>query len=121
MILLVCGGRDYGDYGAVDTALKRYINPFDPASIVIQGGAPGADALAKRWCAKNSIHCAQVDALWAQKGRSAGPRRNRAMLLLQPELVIAFPGHTGTENMIQQATDAGVTVLRYSPPTTGGE
>lgn len=114
MIILVCGGRTYSDVRTVDSVLSRGINPGDPLTVVIQGGAPGADRLAKEWCHRNRVHCAQVDALWDAFKHSAGPRRNTVMLVLQPEIVIAFPGGKGTANMVAQARERGVRVLEVA-------
>jgi predicted Rossmann-fold nucleotide-binding protein len=38
--------------------------------------------------------------------------RNARMLTYKPDLVIAFPGGRGTEDMISQARTAGVTVTK---------
>ena len=43
-------------------------------------------------------------AQWTKYGKSAGPIRNAEMLRFgKPQLVVAFPGGDGTENMIGQA------------------
>lgn len=105
MILLVCGGRNYVDYASVCT----HLDAVPDVDMVIQGGARGADALAKRWARERGIHCAQVDAMW-DIGRGAGPARNYAMLLLRPDAVVAFPGGSGTEHMKRVARAAGVQV-----------
>ena len=105
MILLVCGGRNYRDYHALDSAIKGL--PQQP-SMIIQGGAPGADQLAKQWAKKNSIHCAEVPAMWNEFGNKAGPLRNKAMLLLKPDMCLAMPGGTGTDNMIKQCVGVGI-------------
>lgn len=110
MIILVCGGRDFSDYACVCAHLDR----CGDVDMVIQGGARGADALAKRWAKERRIHCAQVDAMWNRADGStdygAGPKRNRAMLLLKPDGVVAFPGGSGTRDMVEAARAAGVDV-----------
>lgn len=52
--------------------------------------------------------------LWEIHGqRLAGPMRNKQMLVEgKPELVIAFPGGTGTAHMCGIAEAAGVKVLK---------
>jgi hypothetical protein len=90
--------------------LPRYINPFDRKSIVITGGARGADHLAEKWCYTNGVHCAVVTPLWEHYSHGAGPLRNGAMLLLEPELVLAFPGGRGTADMIRQAREWGCAI-----------
>jgi predicted Rossmann-fold nucleotide-binding protein len=110
--LLVCGGRNYRDAARVATELRRYIAlPTNGKSIVITGGATGADELAKLWCYGNGVCVAEVPALWVWYGNVAGPVRNAAMLLLEPNVVLAFPGGKGTADMVRQARDAGVNVI----------
>lgn len=111
MKLLVCGGRNYTDLTRVSAELARYINPGDRNSIVITGGATGADQMAAIWCLKNCVHVAKVGALWDCHGKAGGPIRNTAMLALEPELVLAFPGGKGTEDMIRQARGAGIALM----------
>lgn len=109
VIILVCGGREYSDLDRVFSALDK-AHDKTPITLLIQGGADGADRLAKHWAARHRIHSAQVDALWNQLGKGAGMARNRAMLLLRPQAVIAFPGGTGTAGMIDMARKAGIPV-----------
>ena len=85
------------------------------AHVIIEGGAPGADRLAREWAERNGIHCATVKARWANYNAAAGPLRNAVMLSLGPDLVVAFPGGVGTENMVKQAEAAGVDVMRVPP------
>ncbi len=97
MRILVCGGR----YNADALTVARYLDPYrTQAPLVIQGGANGADYLAKQWAVRSGVHYAEVPALWDTHGRKAGPLRNQAMLALKPDVCIAFPGGRGTDNMI---------------------
>lgn len=112
--VLVCGGRDFADAVKLEQALDHINEQLGGGiTMVIQGGARGADALAKAWALKRGIHVAQVDALWAHNGRAAGPIRNAAMLTLRPQLVICFPGGSGTASMKAMAQRAGLPV--YEP------
>jgi predicted Rossmann-fold nucleotide-binding protein len=109
----VCGGRDYDDSTLVHKVLAMF-HDNGGVSLVIEGGAHGADALARQWAMSKKVHCATVPALWNSHGKAAGPLRNKAMLLLSPNQVIAFPGGRGTANMIELATQAGIPVLDVS-------
>lgn len=112
MRLLACGGRDFKDRVMVDRVLKTALaGLFRSEIIVIQGGSRGADEIVRQWCDDNSTHCATVPALWGTSGRAAGPKRNAAMLLLQPDLVVAFPGGSGTRDMIARAKAAGIRII----------
>ncbi|HEY9678699.1 MAG TPA: SLOG family protein [Drouetiella sp.] len=119
MIVLVCGGRDYGNpkYHPPDVVAAQVAKAFayfdvirDSIDIVIQGGATGADSVARSWAISRGIHSAEVKALWGIYQKSSGPIRNNAMLLLKPDLVIAFPGGPGTRDMVKKATARGIEV-----------
>lgn len=110
MRVLVCGGRDYLDrervYAELDAMLPKM-------GTLMCGGAPGADTLAWDWGWSRGFYCQRYMAEWKKHGRAAGPIRNARMLEEgKPDLVVAFPGGTGTEDMIRQAEAAGVTVRR---------
>ena len=107
--VLVTGGRGFRDKERLTTVLDL-LSRAHPNVFIIQGGAPGADALAAGWAFYRGFPAAQVDALWETHGRAAGPIRNGWMLDLQPDLVLAFPGGTGTADMVRQAKKAGVEV-----------
>lgn len=111
--VLVCGGREYTDRDAVFAALDL-VKAAVGEMTVIQGGATGADALAREWCARqSSIHMVNEPADWRTHGRAAGPIRNQRMLdEHKPDVVIAFAGGRGTADMVRRAEAAGVPVVR---------
>ncbi|HEX8912677.1 MAG TPA: DUF2493 domain-containing protein [Humisphaera sp.] len=109
--LIVCGGRRFADRAAVFVALD-HLHATRVVSMVIEGGADGADALARHWANVRGVPCETVKADWATFGKSAGPLRNRHMLGLGPHGVVAFPGGRGTADMCAQAERAGVRVWR---------
>lgn len=103
---LICGGRDFADYPAMDKALRALIlHPED--AIIIHGDARGADRLAAQWGRANgAMRVEAYPADWDKYGKGAGPIRNRAMLDRgDPDVVIAFPGGRGTANMVIQARE----------------
>lgn len=114
VIVLVCGGRHYGDYDRVRDALDllhRSRALGGPITQVVHGGAAGADSLAQRWAVDRKLPVQAYAADWARYGRGAGPRRNATMLQqAKPDLVVAFPGGAGTHDMVARARRAGVTV-----------
>jgi hypothetical protein len=122
--ILVCGGRDFKRWGVIAEALRAHMTPGDKNVLLIHGGCDGADKFAADWADCNGIHTARVDALWEwyrEKGnaKAAGPIRNGVMLALAPDLVIAFPGGTGTANMCKQAEGAGIRIVRITEAVTG--
>jgi hypothetical protein len=115
MKLIVCGGRKYGNYFAVRHVLDT-IHAKRPITLIIEGGAMGADRLARSWAIEHRIPYVTEEvtkADWDKYGRGAGPRRNGLMLKHKPDGVVAFPGNDGTADMMKQARQAGVTV--YEP------
>ena len=79
---------------------------------MVQGGARGADRLARECAEALGVYCAEVPAYWKSQGRSAGPRRNAAMLLLNPDVVYAYSlGGAGTADMVRRAEAAGIRVV----------
>lgn len=118
MKLLVCGGRDYADAVRLDAVLDKF-HAKHPVDVLIHGGAAGADILAHRWAERRGVHTAYVGALWQQYGKAAGPKRNATMLLLGPDVAIAFPGGKGTQNMVTLAEAAGVKVYRITGGSSG--
>lgn len=121
MKVLVCGGRDYNDWDTLCEVLNKYIakitdggvSPPTQDDLLIQGDAPGADRLAKRWAENWSMPVQTFKADWDYYGKRAGYLRNKRMLDEgKPDLVIAFPGGAGTAMMIKLAEEAGVKVVK---------
>jgi hypothetical protein len=111
---LICGGRDFLDYGMMDRALRNLIlHPED--AIVIHGAARGADTLAHRWAQCYGAQAIACPADWNAHPRAAGPIRNSSMLAdHKPDVVIAFPGGRGTADMVRKARAAGVIVIEVT-------
>lgn len=109
MRILVCGSRHFNDWEKMNEVMFQN---FYPGDILIHGDARGADRLSER-CKQPYTEVIRFPADWEKHGKAAGPIRNRQMLDEgKPDLVIAFlaPDSRGTQNMIDQATKAGVPV-----------
>ena len=143
MRILVCGGRDYARFpghSAPPEELARYkiekehinrvlydvCDEFNlwhepdqygntlPKCTIISGGAKGADDTAIDWAVVSWTGLEVYPADWKKHGRGAGHIRNQQMLDEgKPDIVLAFPGGRGTENMIARAKKAGVEVRTY--------
>lgn len=118
MRVLVCGGRYFSDRPYLFSALNSQ-HAYQPITLLIEGGAPGADSLARQWAEAASIRVAEYPADWRQYGKAAGPIRNQQMLNEgQPEKVIAFfdrpvEESRGTADMVRRAKQAGIPVVTY--------
>lgn len=105
--VLVCGGRNYKNWIRV----KQEIQKLAP-TLVIHGGATGADSLAESAAYHLDIETSVFPANWEKYGKKAGPIRNQTMIEIgRPHLVLAFPGGKGTADMIRRAKRAGINVI----------
>ena len=109
-VVLVCGGRDFNDWAMFNQAMSSL--PKKP-SLIVHGDAPGADTMAKLWAKSNGIYPVAIPELWNTYGKPAGNKRNMAMaLIMNPDYVVAFPGGTGTDDMVSVAEEMAITVWR---------
>lgn len=128
--VLVCGGRDFTDVALVfDVLTALHIN--QAISVIIEGGATGADQHARDWAKHRRVAVETYRPAWDDIHRpgavvryrkdgsaydaAAGPWRNATMLRDgHPDLVVAFPGDTGTADMVRQARRAGLEPLEIA-------
>jgi len=118
--VVVCGGRDFVPSDGDAVVLSVWLAARVPL-VLHHGDARGAD----RWAAGVAARVPGVTVIahpaqWAEHGRSAGPRRNAAMLTVAraaaaawgrlPEL-LAYPGGRGTDDMVDKARRAGIPVV----------
>ena len=106
MRVIVCGGRAYADKEAITAELSM----LPPGTVVVHGGAQGADAIAGEVAKALGLVVEAHPADWRRWGRGAGPRRNAEMLSLGADLVLAFPGGSGTADMVRKTRAAEVPV-----------
>src|ERR1700712_5336517 len=108
MRVLVCGGRNFADRESLFHELHTLAETHGWLTI-IEGGAKGADALARDWATGCYHGLVTVRAEWHRLGNRAGPIRNPRMLVSgKPDIVLAFPGGRGTADMVRQAHEVGV-------------
>lgn len=125
LVVLVCGGRDFADHKALSLALDT-LHGGRGVFAVVHGGARGADSLAGDWARRTrGVYEVPIKALWDDLGRSAGPFRNGAMIdICKIDLVMAFPGGSGTADMIARAEGCRIPVAqplkRAVAPTGSG-
>lgn len=112
--VLVCGGRNFNDMARVFGWLDA-VHAAAPITTLIQGGAAGADRLGLDWAKARGVPYLTFMADWKRYGRAAGPMRNAHMLTIgKPDLVVAFPGGSGTADMVRKAEAASVIVVKLA-------
>jgi hypothetical protein len=86
-VVFVTGDRHWSDHVALQEALQHHA----PGTWLVEGGAPGADHVAKVVGMALGFHPIEVCALWNRYGKKAGPIRNLEMLHLL--LILRKAGH----------------------------
>ena len=129
MKVIIAGGRDFSKHvlenGEPDSA-RNYrdtlqmhnamlqLMTYNLIDEVIQGCAEGADKCGEAWAKENMVairHFRITKAQWEKYGKSAGPRRNRAMAQVADCLVAFWDGKSrGTKNMIEEALKRGLEI-----------
>lgn len=107
MKVLVCGDRDWKDINLIMEAVENL-----GEVVIIHGNARGADRLAGAVARTLGLPEVIVPAQWPYYGKSAGPIRNRWMLDLEPDLVVAFHDcieeSKGTKDCVNEAKRRGI-------------
>ncbi len=128
MRVLVCGGRNYNDRDHIYNTLCDLHYKLGPFTAVIHGDATGADSEADGWAEMMKIPTVPMKAKWKDLDAPgavikhnrygaynalAGFDRNQRMIDEgKPDIVIAFPGGNGTDDMCERAKKAGVKIKK---------
>lgn len=110
-VLIVCGGRDFSNAAFENDCIEAAIREFNlrkSDTVIMSGGASGADSIALEWAHENEWNAMRVPAKWNALGKSAGMARNAEMLSLAGRMhstgdsivVLAMPGGVGTSGMV---------------------
>jgi hypothetical protein len=118
MKTIIAGSRSILDYCTVKRAI---ISSGYQISEVVCGMAKGVDTLGLRYANEHNIPVKEFPAEWDKYGRSAGFRRN-VQMAEYAEALLAICDHTnynanivsGTQHMINIATNKGLVVYVYS-------
>lgn len=97
----VVGSRIFADYNK----LAAYLDTIkDKITLIVSGGAKGADSLGERWAYKNSIPTLIFKPDWSKYGKGAGFIRNED-IVKNSDMILAFwDGKSkGTEHTINLA------------------
>lgn len=140
MCILVFGGREFADENIIFDALDRALMQCEARDlhlIVVQGGATGADAIAKAWVdyQDGTVDGFTEPADWddlshadavirTRNGKKydakAGYRRNQLMIdKYDPDYYIAAPGGGGTADMTKRCKAAGLPGVAFTAKSFG--
>lgn len=126
-VCVVAGGR--APSPGLVAALNRALNALQPTQ-VWQGGAPGIDEEALRWCRRQPrglVTYRVFTADWAGYGKAAGPRRTAAMLAEAAAAVregtrvtvVVATGGAGSRFALRRARQLGLRVVHVAEALPG--
>ena len=125
--ILVCGCRNFDDTDLLNITLSNVLTELkDEKCEFVEGGAKGADSLAKKFAEEHGIPVKEFPADWKCYGRFAGPIRNKKMLEYgntgNSMLVAFWDGKSkGTKNMINLAQRARLEIQIVNFSSNGGK
>lgn len=113
MRLAIVGSRTFNNKALLENTLN---NHKDRITLVVSGGAKGADSLGESWAVQNNIPVKVFKPEWHKYGKSAGTVRNK-LIIQECDMCIAFwDGKSkGTANsiFICEKLNKKVSVIRY--------
>jgi hypothetical protein len=88
--VIVTGSRYLADRSLMLHTLAAVRSQFGQDTVIVHGGAKGADTLAADCADELGLKTEAWPADWKTHGRSAGPKRNQAMVNAGADMCIAF-------------------------------
>lgn len=107
MKVAIIGSRDFDDYNR----LKRILDLY-PITLIVSGGARGADYLGEKYAKENNIPTKIFEAQWDLFGKRAGFLRN-SDIIENSDMIFAFwDGESkGTKDSLDKAKKLKKTTL----------
>lgn len=107
LAIAIVGSRAFNDYAL----LCKHMEAYAP-TLIVSGGAQGADSLGEKWAKEKGVATRILRPNWTKYGKAAGFMRNTD-IIQAADVVIAFWDQTsrGTQDSIQKAQAAGKKVV----------
>lgn len=98
MKIAIIGSRNFKDKNLLNETLDSYQNQV---TVVVSGGAKGADCLGEEWAKENNIQTEIFLPNWEKFGKSAGFIRNNYIIENSDEVIAFWDGKSkGTNHSI---------------------
>jgi len=114
MKVSIIGSRGFNNY----ELLKKTLDPVkDKITLIVSGGAKGADSLGEQYAKENGIPTQIFIPDWEKQGRSAGYIRNRD-IVSNSDVIIAFwdGSSKGTQHSFKLAKELNkrIIIIEYN-------
>lgn len=113
MKVAIVGSRNFSDYAFLEKSVNEIMKRIGQTiTLVVSGGARGADFLAERYADDNQIEKKIIEADWTKYGKKAGILRNTT-IIDNSDIVIAFWDYEshGTKDAVDKAKRKGKEVF----------
>jgi hypothetical protein len=109
MKVLVAGSRTFIDHAYAARALDEcYAKSGNAWTVVVTGGARGADMLGEYWAKNNKLQVVTMKPDWNKHGRAAGVLRNSDLVAAADCAVVFWDGQSrGTQDTINKLKSSG--------------
>jgi len=107
MKVAVIGSRNFNDYELVKTTLS----PLN-ITLLVSGGAKGADSFGERYANENNIETLIFKPDWEKHGKAAGMIRNTDIVNNADTIIAFWDGESkGTKDSITKAEKLGKNII----------
>jgi len=107
MKLAVVGSRNFNDYPLMKKYLDK-IHSIEPITLIVSGGALGADTYAECWAEDNKVSRKIFKPEWNKYGKKAGFLRNVTIIENSNKVIAFWDGKSrGTKHSIDLAKKQG--------------
>lgn len=111
MRVLICAGRHYADTRLCRQALEAFQREHE-VRVLIHGGNQFLGGEIEDWAREMGADIVRYPPNWQLHGKLAERLRNTFMLKdSRPDILIALPGGDDTEELVNQARQAGIPIL----------
>lgn len=113
--LAIVGSRNFCDERMFLKVLGTWIDVYGTPSVIISGGAKGADTFAEKYAEKNSIQTIIHVPNYAKYKGYVAPLMRNTLIVDDCDAVLAFPSKngSGTQDTIKKAQKANKDVTIY--------
>lgn len=104
--IAIIGSRTFNDYDLLSKTLEPY---KDGISLIVSGGARGADSLGEKWAKENKKSTRIFLPEWKKHGKSAGYIRNKDIVKNSDGVIAFWDGQSkGTQHSFKLCDEMNV-------------